>query len=121
MEGNPALLHSDIFSDTSSDSPLTEVHISILHADGPGLSPNDPMAIVQAEVLVESPLAALVEVTSIPDGRYLIKSRAADLYWNAINDPVDFVYFFDTTMESAKGSNDTQVNKHSTNILVFRK
>ena len=31
------------------------------------------MAIVQADVQVE--------VTSIPDGRYLIKNRAPDVYW----------------------------------------
>ena len=54
VEGRPALMHADLFADTSCDTPLTEGHISILHTDGPGLSPDEPMAIVQ------------VEVTSIP-------------------------------------------------------
>ena len=114
VEGNPALLQSDLFTDTRCDTPLAEGHISILRTDGPGLSPNDPMAIVQAEVQVE--------VTSIPDGSYLIKNRAADLYWSAyylrsVFLPV--VYFWDTSMKKARGAKDTQVNKHSTIILVF--
>ena len=47
VERNPALAwHADLFADTSCDTPLKEGHISILRTDGPGLSPNDPMAIV---------------------------------------------------------------------------
>ena len=47
VEGNPELAwHADLFADTSSDSPLQEGHISILPTDGPGLSPDEPMAIV---------------------------------------------------------------------------
>ena len=38
------------------------------------------MAIVQADVQVEK-ISLAVELTSIPDGRYLIKNRAADIYW----------------------------------------
>ena len=122
VERNPALLHSDLFADTSSDTPLAEGHVSILRTDGPGLSPNEPMAIVQADVQVNSPPAV---VTSIPDGRYVIKSRAADLYWSSYHlksTNSEFVYFWGCTMEMAKGSNsnDTQVNELSTIILVFR-
>ena len=72
VERNPGLVNSDIFADTSCDTPLTEGHISIFRTDGPGLSPNEPMAIVQADVQLESPLP--VEVTSIPNGKYLILS-----------------------------------------------
>ena len=57
VERNPALWHADLFADTTCDTPLKHGHISILHTDGPGLSPNEPMAIVQ----VKNP--------SIPDGR----------------------------------------------------
>ena len=46
VEGIPALAHADLFADISCDTPLEEGHISILR-DGPGLSPNEPMAIVQ--------------------------------------------------------------------------
>ena len=123
VEGRPALLHADLFADTSCDTPLTEGHISILRTDGPGLSPDEPMAIVQAEVQVESPLAVLVEVTSIPDGRYVIKSRAADLYWSAYKLKfMESVLFWETSkMEKAKSDLDTQVNEHSTIILIFRR
>ena len=81
MERNPGIVNSDLYADTICDTPLKEGHISILRTDGPGLNPNEPIAIVQADVQVESPL----EVTSIPDGRYLIKNRAVDpdLYWCA--------------------------------------
>ena len=92
VEGRPALLHADLFADTSCDTPLTEGHISILRTDGPGLSPDEPMAIVQAEVQAE--------VTSIPDGRYLIKNRASDFYWVAHSNGK--VYFCKVTLEEAK-------------------
>ena len=96
VEERPALLHADLFADTSCDTPLTEGHISILHTDGPGQSPEEPMAIVQAEVQVESP--PKVEVTSIPDGRYIIKNRAADIYWVA--DSNGKVYFWKSTLNA---------------------
>ena len=118
MERNPGLVNSDIFADTSCDSPLTEGYISILRTDGPGLSPNEPMAIVQADVQLESPLP--VEVTSIPNGKYLIKNRATDFYWSAYNLPMRLVYFYPGTMEIAKKYFPLQVNEHSPIILVFR-
>ena len=73
MERMPALA-ADLFADISCDTPLNEGHISIFRTDGPGLSPNEPMAIVQ----VENP--------SILDGRYIIKNRAADIFgtWGTI-------------------------------------
>ena len=104
--------------DTSCDSPLTDGHISILRTDGPGLSPDEPMAIVQADVQVESPLP--VEVTSIPDGRYIIKNRGADVYWGAGHNPIKTVYFYSRTMEEAKKHSWLQVNEHSPFILLFR-
>ena len=126
VERIPALVNADLFSDTSCDSPLTEGHISILRTDGPGLSPNEPMAIVQGgEVIVKNPLAVLVEVTSIADGRYVIKSRVADFYWSAIKlKSIELVVFWETNkMENAKSDRDAQMNEHSitsTIILVFR-
>ena len=98
VEGRPALLHADLFADTSCDTPLTEGHISILRTDGPGQSPEEPMAIVQAEVQVESP--PKVEVTSIPDGRYIIKNRASDFNWYPNYDCK--VYFGKVTLEWVK-------------------
>jgi hypothetical protein len=87
VEGTPALAHADIYADLSCDTPLEEGHISILRTDGPGLSPNVPMAIVQMPIVqVENP--------SISDGRYLIKNRAAHNYWNAGNNPIKTVLFF---------------------------
>ena len=49
---------------------------------------------------MENPLP--VEVTSIPDGRYLIKSRAADFYWVALNNRITKVDLYYDTMETAK-------------------
>ena len=120
VERNPALVNFDLFADTSCDSPLTEGHISILRTDGPGLSPNEPMAIVQTDIQEESPLP--VEVTIIPDGRYLIKNRAADVYWVADHNPIQRVYFYPTmsTTETAKKYSDMQVNEHSPFVLLFR-
>ena len=45
VEKIPALAHADLFEDISCETPLKERHISI---DGLGLSPNEPMAIVQS-------------------------------------------------------------------------
>ena len=44
----PALAHADLFADISCETPWNERHISILQTDSPGLSPNEPMAIVQS-------------------------------------------------------------------------
>jgi len=93
VEENPALAwHADLFADTSCDTPLKEGHISILRTDGPGLSPNEPMAIVQ--VRVKDP--------SIPHGKYFIKSRAAHIFWNAQYNPIRTVYFHPTSVEYVK-------------------
>jgi len=96
VEKNPSLAwRADLFADTSCDSPLEEGHISLLRTDGPGLSPNEPMAIV-----VKNP--------SIPDGKYLIKNRAADLFWNAYQNPIKTVCFYRTTIEEAMKYKNTQ-------------
>ena len=108
VERNPVFAYADLFVDTSSDTPLKEGHIS-LRTDGPGLSPNEPMAIVQ----VKKP-------PSIPDGKYLIKNRAADVFWNAGNNPIQTVYFYRTTKKYAKKENHLQVNEHYPIIQVFR-
>ena len=77
VERNPALAQANIFADISCVAPLKEGHISILGTDGPVLSPDGPMAIVQLPIVqVESP---------IPDGRYAIKNRAADFFWDTGN------------------------------------
>ena len=103
VERNSALVHADLFADTSSATPLKEGQISILHPDGPGLSPNDPMAIVQVEISLP--------VASISDGKYLIKNRAAHIYWST-DWPITKVHFWPTTMEAAKNNSDMQVNEH---------
>ena len=107
VEGKPALVNSDLFADTASDTPLKEGQISIFHTDGPGLSPNEPMAIVQ------------VKTPPIPDGRYLIKNRAADIYWDAWN-KLNPIYFFPTTTEQAKAKDYKQVNENPYSTSVQR-
>ena len=112
VEGNPALAsarHADLFADTSCDTPLKGGHISILPTDCPGLSPNNPMAIVLRSQL-------------IPDGKYLIKNRATDIYWYAgifINH-MTAVYFYLTTMEVCKTYNEMQVNNRFPIIQMFK-
>ena len=124
VERNPTLAlpdHADLFADTSSDTPLKEGHILNLRTDGPGLSPNNPMAIVQKSPIV--PIADAkyqVKNPSIPDGKYLIHNRAEDSYWNTGgNNPITTVYFYSTTIENAKKYNHLQVNNHSPIIQLF--
>jgi hypothetical protein len=112
VEKTPALIYADLFPDSSCDTPLKEGHhISILRTDDPGLSPDEPMAIVlpdDQDFQVES-------LSMIRDGRYLIKSRAANHYWSAGHSPISTVCFYLSTVAQAKASDSrhTQVNKHS--------
>ena len=124
VEGKPEFVNSDLFVDTTSDSPLQDGHISILHSDGPGLSPDEPMSIVQADVQGESPLP--VEVTSIPEGNYLIKNRGGDIYWSlwTPDEAIKKVRFYSTTSGIAelKTKYDImQVKKFSPNIPVLQR
>ena len=100
VEGTPELAHADFFLDLSCNTPLKEGHISILSTDGPGRSPNEPIAIVQ----VENP--------SIPDGKYVIKNRAADIYWIAGGIPIRTVHFWYTTIEVGMDSYYTEASEH---------
>ena len=109
VERTPALAYADLFADTSCNTPLKEGQISILSTDGPGLSPNEPMAIVQAKT-----------PSSIPDGRYVIKNRAADVYWCAWDAPITTVYFGSYTLQYAMDYSYMQVNEYSPIIQVFR-
>ena len=111
-EGNPALAHADLFADTSCDTPLKEGHISTFLTDGPGQSPNEPMAIVQVDY----------PSISIPDGKYAIKNRAKkDIYWNAQYSPIRTVYLKSTTKDYVKKNNFMQVNNHFQIIQVFQR
>jgi hypothetical protein len=114
VERTPAIAHADFFVDISCDTQLKDGHISILSTDGPGMSPNEPMAIVQLPVVqVKNP--------SIPDGRYIIKNRAGDIYWFWLPERHTKVYFWPTyTMERAKSCSDMQVNEHYPFIQVFK-
>ena len=100
VERTPELAYADLFADISSDTPLKEDYISIL-TDGPGMSPNEPMAIVQ----VESP--------TILDGKYCIKNRAGNFYWSWGDRPLKELYFRFTQIRIAKHYNYTKVNEHS--------
>jgi hypothetical protein len=108
VERNPGLArsHTHLFVDTSCETPLKEGHIS-LRTDGPGLSPNEPMAIVL------TPIPG-------PDGKYVIKSRATNFYWGADQNPMRRVYFYSVTMDVAKTKSYSQVNEHFPIIQVFR-
>ena len=115
VERNPALAlpgRTDLFADTSCDTPLEEGHISILRTDGSGLSPSEPMAIVLRPP--NEPMAIVqVKTPPIPDGKYAIKNRTMDIYWHVGHNPMKTVYFYQTTMEFVKNNNFMQVNKLS--------
>ena len=98
VEITPAIAYAQLFANLSCNTPLTEDHISFLCTDCPGLSPMNPMAIVQN--------------LSIPDGRYVVKNRKADIFWNAGRNPIKNVDIYHGSMERAKESNFMQVNKH---------
>ena len=92
-------LSTPIFSRTQhAILKLKEGQISIFRTDGPGWSPNEPMALVQ------------VKIPSIPDGKYLIKNRGRNIYWCTGYDPITTVYYFRSTMEDAKKETYMQVN-----------
>ena len=101
VERNPALAQANIFADISCAAPLKDGYISILGTDGPGLSPDEPMAIVQLPIFqVKSP---------VPDGRYAIKNRAAGLLWDTRDkDPIEVVYFYSGSSQ-AKSYKSLQV------------
>jgi hypothetical protein len=108
LEKNPALArwHTHLFVDTSCETPLNEGHIS-LRTEGPGLSANEPMAIVL------NPIPG-------PAGKYCIKSRAVNFYWLADDNPIKTVYFYSCTMEYAKKNKFLQVNEPFPITQVFR-
>ena len=114
VERTPAVAHADLFAGISCKTPIKEGHISILHTDCPGLSPNDPMAIV----LTPNVQAFQVQSLLIPDGKY-IKNRAADIFWSAGDDPmISTVYFWPDTM--VRAPDFLQVKMHSPIIQVFK-
>ena len=105
VERTPELAHADLFADISSDAPLIEGHIS-LRTDCPGVSPNEPMAIVQKpNVQVESP--------SIPNGIYFIKNRTGNIYWSVRGWPLLKAVIFWTTKRDILECDFAQVNEHS--------
>jgi hypothetical protein len=113
VEKTLALAHADLFAKLSSNTPLKERHIiSILRTDCPGLSPKEPM------VIVLNP--------SLRDGRYVIKNRAADIYWDARNANTRAiktwaVHFWPTSIIKEDLTDDhIQVNEHSPIIEVLR-
>ena len=115
VEETPEMVHADLFANISSDAPLKESHISVLRKDAPGLDPDDPMTIVQAPIVLDSP---------IPDGRYFIVSRAEHSFWYAGFLPMSTVYFWTGTMDEAKSlsvnATGVQVNECSPIFEVFK-
>ena len=100
VEEIPAIANADFFA---GDDPLREGYISILGTDGPGLSEDEPMSIIQTPIVqVESP---------IPEGRYGIKSRAGDFLWNTDGkNPIEVIRFYCGSIHvQAKDVNDLQV------------
>ena len=93
VEETPELANANLFADISSDTPMKDGHVSILGTDCPGLSPDEPMAIVQTPIVQAE--------IRIQDGRYAIKNQAADVFWNSgWQDPIKAVYFYTGTAQA---------------------
>jgi hypothetical protein len=107
LERTPAFASANLFEDISCDTPLTEGHISILHTNGPGLSPNKPMALVQVNDALEKRIP--VSSPPIPEGMYSIKNRARNLCWITA---VGTVTFGNYTAEDAWTHKHFQVIEH---------
>ena len=110
VEKTSAFAHAFLLKDMSSDTPLKDDPISFHDTDGPGLTPNEPMVIVQ----MDSP---------IPDGRYVIINRATDISWNSGGrDPFDKVLFYvgkDSPPKSINISRNFQVRSILQLLKVF--
>ena len=106
VERNAKLVHIANILEDPCDTPLKEGHISF-RTDGPGLSSDEPMAVV-------------LPPYPGPDGRYMIKNRAADIYWSANDNPIRKVLFYLTTMEDARKDDHLQATGESLIIQVFR-
>ena len=122
VERTPELAHANIFADTSCDTPLKEGYISILRTYDPGVSPNEPMAIVQMPIVqVESP--------PISDGRYFILNHAWVvnpawlIYWSAKGGPfpLDMVRFWHYSSSSSYDGQEVPVisNYSSAQRIIF--
>ena len=118
VEKTPAIVSANLFADISCNTPLEKDHISFLRTDCPGLSPENPMAIV---LTPQAPLAL------IADGRYVIKNRAASFFWRLGNNqsernPIETIYFQHNSLINAKNYRETQVNNYfrSPIIQAFR-
>ena len=108
VERTPAIAYAQLFADLSCNTPLKEDHISFLRTDCPGLSRMNPMAIVQN--------------LSIPDGRYVVKNRTADIYWNAGYNPIkNVVRIRRSSIEGAKECNFAQVNEHRLQLFKVQR
>ena len=108
-----ASVHAHLFAEISCNTPLKDDHISFLRTNYPGMSPKEPMAIV------------LTSLSPIPDGRYVIKNRTVDFFWNAAWDLyMRSVYFGFATIETAMSDDgmNTQVNRQLFDFFfgVFR-
>jgi hypothetical protein len=118
VERTPELASANLFEDISCDTPLTEGHISIIHTNGPGLSPNKPMALVQVNNALDEPIP--ISNPLIPEGWYCIKNRAENFFWNAGGNSITTVYFAIATAEQAQQYKNLQVIEHYSISEMFK-
>ena len=108
VERIPALVDADLFANISCNFPMKEGPISLLGTDCPGLSPKEPMAIVQ-------------EDPSIPNGRYGIKNGKNMFLYNGWNSIETVNFKFDARDRVTKSDSNTwKVNEHSNYSSVQR-
>ena len=98
------------------ETDANELLVSFLLTDYPGVSPSEPMAIVQKPIIqVDNP--------SIPNGTYIIKNRTGNNYWTAKVRPSGIMRTVDfwTSKKDATDYSYTQVNEHSPMIIQMLK
>ena len=84
-----------------TDADGSELPISILCTDGPGVSPSEPMAIVQKPIVqVESP--------STPNGIYILRNREENVYW-CMTPKTRSIFFLNTTEKNARNDKDVSI------------
>ena len=110
VDQTPAITHASLFADISCNTPLKEDQtISFLRSDYPGLSPEEPMAIV---------------LNPIPDGTYAIKNRSGNIYWKAWDKPYRVYFVGNHYLIDRYGQHvvppRVEVNEHSPIFQVFR-
>jgi hypothetical protein len=95
-----------LFEALSSDTPIGDQdRVPILAGTGPGLTPQEPIALVIGEASDAN--------NSIKDGTYLIRNPDDGCVWYPVYDPMQNVYVAAATINDVRGNRAYQVSLSS--------